>query len=331
MEVLNVLECIFNGIFPIYVIILTIVSGKNLFSNNSVSDRNSGIVENTHNEYKWKEKAEAIIKLVAAIVAVVIIIWIAVKMKNWYWIIIVLVIPKCLEGVVATYQSIGIIGGVVKSKDKGKLSSKELTSIIVVSYVIYFLKLQNVFARLIEKIELHMENYLSDILIIIFYFLAFSIYIFLICSFVAEMTITIVGMLKKICERRPWKNKVKKVENYCISKIGKTASVKSFLIFQWEYIGEWNGYVKWIRYLVLPFAFVIDIILLIIRVLIYTVIWYSIGYVCVLVRMLKKTLDKLANWVLELSDKRIVAISFRIALIMALVCIVVMNRYQPIF
>lgn len=111
----------------------------------------------------------------------------------------------------------------------------------------------------------------------------------------------------------------------------QVTTIGIFLIFQWEHIGRWNGYVKWIRYLLLPFAFVIDIIFLIIRVLIYTVIWYSIGYICILIRLIKKTLDKLSNWISDLSDKRIVAISFRIALIMALVCIVVMNRYQPIF
>lgn len=331
MEVLNILECIFNSIFSIYVIISFIISGKNLFLNTSESDRNNTVAENTYNELKWKEKVETIIKLVTAIVAVVIIIWIVVKMKNWYWMIIIIGIPKYLEGVVAAYQSIEIISGVVKSKDKGKLSSNELASITVVSSVIYFFKIQNIFAKIIEKVELYTETYRSDILIILLYFFAFSIYIFLICSLTSEMTITIIGVIKKICERWPWTNEIKKVEDSCISKIGKTVSVKSFLIFQWEHIGRWNGYVKWIRYLLLPFAFVIDIIFLIIRVLIYTVIWYSIGYICILIRLIKKTLDKLSNWILDLSDKRIVAISFRIALIMALVCIVVMNRYQPIF
>lgn len=47
--------------------------------------------------------------------------------------------------------------------------------------------------------------------------------------------------------------------------------------------------------------------------------------------MIKKTLNSFSNWLSELSDKRIVAISFRIALILALICIVVLNRYQPIF
>lgn len=47
--------------------------------------------------------------------------------------------------------------------------------------------------------------------------------------------------------------------------------------------------------------------------------------------MVKKTVNRISNWILGLSDKRVVVISFRIALIMALICIVILNRYQSIF
>ena len=57
----------------------------------------------------------------------------------------------------------------------------------------------------------------------------------------------------------------------------------------------------------------------------------SIGCVCLLFRMINKSLNKLINWLLDLSDKKVISISFRISLIMALVCTVVFNRYQPIF
>lgn len=47
--------------------------------------------------------------------------------------------------------------------------------------------------------------------------------------------------------------------------------------------------------------------------------------------MIKKTLNRISNWILGLSDKRIVAISFRIGIILALVLVVILNRYEPIF
>jgi fructose-specific phosphotransferase system IIC component len=57
----------------------------------------------------------------------------------------------------------------------------------------------------------------------------------------------------------------------------------------------------------------------------------SVGYIFILARMVKKTLNRIANWLLGLSDKRIVVISFRIGIIMALVLVVILNRYQSIF
>lgn len=57
----------------------------------------------------------------------------------------------------------------------------------------------------------------------------------------------------------------------------------------------------------------------------------SVGYIFVLARMIKKTLNRISNWILGLSDKRIVAISFRIGIILALVLVVILNRYEPIF
>ena len=85
---------------------------------------------------------------------------------------------------------------------------------------------------------------------------------------------------------------------------------------------------KFLIQVILIFCF--PIIIMFISILI-SLISYSVGYICVLTKMIKKTLNSLSNWLSELSDKRIVAISFRIALILALICIVVLNRYQPIF
>lgn len=102
------------------------------------------------------------------------------------------------------------------------------------------------------------------------------------------------------------------------------------LIAAWEIISKWDQSINWIRYLLLPILFVMDIIIMFIVVLV-SMINSSIGYIWILVRMVKKTISKLVRWLLNLSDKRIVAISFRIAFIMALICIVILNRYQPIF
>ena len=82
--------------------------------------------------------------------------------------------------------------------------------------------------------------------------------------------------------------------------------------------------------MLLPITFVLDTIIMFVNAMI-SYISSSIGYIFVLARMVKKTLNRISNGILGLSDKRVVVVSFRIALIMALLCIVILNRYQPIF
>ena len=57
----------------------------------------------------------------------------------------------------------------------------------------------------------------------------------------------------------------------------------------------------------------------------------AIGYIVTFFRAVKRAIVALVSWELKLSDKHIVAVSFRLALIFALVSIVVLNRYQPVF
>ena len=47
--------------------------------------------------------------------------------------------------------------------------------------------------------------------------------------------------------------------------------------------------------------------------------------------MVKQTIGRVVTWINNLSDRRLVAVSFRVALIVTLVATVIINRYTPIF
>ena len=83
-------------------------------------------------------------------------------------------------------------------------------------------------------------------------------------------------------------------------------------------------------YILLPASFVADVIIMLIKVFI-SMIESAVGYTYVLGRMIKITMGRLADRFVELTNKRMIAICFRIAIILALVCTGVINRYQPIF
>lgn len=330
MIVLNVLKCIFNILFIISIIISAIVGAKKVFANSSQEGTKSNVSDNGNNKSNWKDNVKLLIKLSTMVVFIVGLVFIVINMKKLFWLIIFIGVPTYLEQITGIYQSFGIVEKVVKSSDNGKLSFREQAAIKILAYALWFLGIYKIFEKIIENVITYTNTYLSDVLVVLIYAMAFYLYIFFICSLSSELTFFIIKLLKKIYDLLPWKSKIKSFGDFWVNRIEKPIAFKSTLILQWEAIEKWKLSVHWIRYLLLPITFVLDTIIMFVNVMI-SYISSSIGYTFVLARMVKKTLNRISNWILGLSDKRVVAISFRIALIMALICIVVLNRYQPIF
>ena len=87
---------------------------------------------------------------------------------------------------------------------------------------------------------------------------------------------------------------------------------------------------KYLLAVLIPIAYLLDLIKLLVIALFYE-LRSAIGYIVTFFRAVKRAIVALVSWGLKLSDKHIVAVSFRLALIFALVSIVVLNRYQPVF
>lgn len=330
MIILNFLENIFRFLLPVALIISAIDDGKRIFSSSSENDTEREGEENKNNTSDWEKKVKYAIVISAITLFVVGIVFIIFNMKKLYWLILLLGLPTYLEQITSAYLSFGIVEKVVKSGDTGMLSFKERTAINTLAYVLWFLGLYQIFEKAIEKIASCSNAYLSDVIIVLIYVVAFYFYIFFICSLLPGIIFSAIKLLKKIYEVLPWKTKIKSWGDLWIDKIDKPIGWKSALIWQWKTIGGWKFIVRWVRYLLLPITFILDIILLCVNALV-SFMGSAVGYIFVLARIIKKTLNRISNWILGLSDKRIVAISFRIGIILALSFVVILNRYQPIF
>lgn len=331
MLILNVLDRIYFFIFIISIITTFIIQiTENLFmpseNNTKINDSN-----NSNKKSTWKSYIQAAIYISATIIIATLFLLICIKkIQKLYWLIAIISISICIKGVVAFFHAIEIIKKVVISNDIGKLSPVEWAAINILAYAIWLLKIQNIFKILLKKLYKISNVYMSDLLIALSYIILFSLYIFTICALVSELLINIIGVLKKIYTKLLLNDKITTFEQYWINKIEKTPELKSTLIFQWELIGRQPRSIHWIRYILLPITFLLDIILAFISISL-SLLSSSIGFLSLLIRMLRKALNKILNWLLNLSDKKVIAISFRISLIMALVFTVVFNRYQPIF
>lgn len=330
MIILNFLENIFRFLLPIALIISTIDDGKRIFSSSLENGTEREGAENKNNTSGWEKKVKYAIVISAIALFIVGIVFIIFNIKKLYWLILFLGLPTYLERITSAYQSFGIVEKVVKSGDTGMLSFKERTAINTLAYVLWFLGLCQIFEKAIEKIASCSNAYLSDVIIVLIYVVAFYFYIFFICSLLPGIIFSAIKFLKKIYEVLPCKTKIKSWGDLWIDKIDKPIGWKSVLIWQWKTIGEWKFIVRWVRYLLLPITFILDIILLCVNALV-SFMDSAVGYIFVLARMIKKTLNRISNWILGLSDKRIVAVSFRIGIILALSFVVILNRYQPIF
>ena len=97
-----------------------------------------------------------------------------------------------------------------------------------------------------------------------------------------------------------------------------------------ESMGKHNKFLKWIRIELFPITFVLDMVINFVNILV-SLANSSVGYICIICVLIYGEIKKIANKILTLSDRKIVAISFRFALIMALIVIVALNYYSTIF
>ena len=88
-----------------------------------------------------------------------------------------------------------------------------------------------------------------------------------------------------------------------------------------------NVFVKILCMPIIIVAIIMDIVIFLFNVVCSFVI-SSIGYIIIICRILKRACKKVINAIFKLSDKKIVAVSFRIAIIAALVITVIINRYD---
>lgn len=323
MILINALKKIFEILF-IFSLIISIFVG---LREKTPQDREKTGEKTKVEEIVWHRRVKILISISVIFVLLIGFIFIWTKYKELSWLFFVFGMPAYLEHVLGTYISLGILGNVINSKDSGKMSARELAAIETLAYAIWFLGIYNFGSKLSELAIGYPDDIISDIMIVVLYVSLLFIYTFFICALIPTPLFYSIMLLIRINEYLPGKKKVKLFGDFLVERIDKPIKRKSVLIWEFEYIREKSIYIRWIRYLLIPFAFLADIIVMFVLIVISMII-SSLGYIVSLIRLFKKTVKRLIQWILTLSDKRIVAVSFRIALISAFACTVILNRYQ---
>jgi hypothetical protein len=122
---------------------------------------------------------------------------------------------------------------------------------------------------------------------------------------------------------------VHRVFNYFIDRIEKPISAQPLLIKVIRVFNKRHILLRIVVWFVSPLLFAFDILMIACRMML-SFARTSVGYIFLLLRMLKRTCGKIVVWVGQVSDHRVVTLSFRLGLIAALVITVITNRYAPL-
>ena len=175
-----------------------------------------------------------------------------------------------------------------------------------------------------------LENIIiSDMLYILSYVMLLFLYSFLVCAllpvplvFLSKIMITLNAVIRD-------KTRLFKVGNFFIKQIDRN-NLKDLLTLKIiESSKRRYGLLYIITLIFIPILIGIDVSLIVLRVL-YSFLLEAIGYVFLFLKVIKKAVGKTVIWINNLSDRRLVATSFRVALIMTLALTVSINRYTPL-
>lgn len=324
MIVVDTLKRIFNLVLPIASLIMVFME----IPWGSITD-NAG-VEIDDNKKPKKPKREIAINTIMLLfvggIFIGLTVLIVTKYRTLFWIITLFAIPGYLQNFTDAYISVGIIRTIVNTNNCEKLSQKEQAAIISFSYIIWFWGSLKFYDLIFEKINNCPNDIIADFLLLIVCVALSFIYIFLACALSIIVFIACIKIVKKFCSLIPKKEKIKKVVGYFINKRGMHINHKLIVLKNIDFIMKHKMIYRIFGIIIFPLVFALDVLLFLIKMLI-AIILSCIGEGCNLLRLIKNSAIILQNKLLIIPDKQMVAIAFRIAMIVSLTSIVTENRF----
>ena len=251
------------------------------------------------------------------------------KYVSLAWVCLIVSFPLLMSHVTDSYLSVGIIKNIVQSEKKDKLSTRERLAVQAISYALYYLEVLNLPNKLLSFFRVLDNTILSDLAYITFYMLLLFLYTFLTC---ALLSLPLITLSKFALISNAWfkeKTKLFKIGDFFVKSIDKNNLDTPLLIKTIEKTRPRSLLLTIIVWGLTPIFIFIDVFLNVLKIL-TSFLLECIGYIFLLFRLVKQSLGKIAIWINNLSDRRMVATSFRLALITTLALTVAVNRYTPL-
>lgn len=327
MSLINTLNKIL-GVIALINLGLTVVMSKR--NHRSLSVNRLPNIDDQHcTLYTWKNKLQLCVIVIAMVLFLTLIIRVLLNYSNGFnWLIFFIIVPIVTRYIYNLSLSAKTVESNVKGRYKG-FSMRDYYAFQALGWSIIGLYKNGLLKNIYLIISMYDNKISSGWLAILFYILSISILIFFICALaVTPLKILVQGGIRIL-------------EHISLAKIERCiASMDIFL----NIVPKIDPYAatiierskkthNWGRVLLCSLSipmFFIDIaremLLLFVGVLIYTAF-----YLILITGLLVEFFKKVGSWLISLLDSDIIALSFRVAIILGLGCTVIINRYEPIF
>ena len=284
---------------------------------------------------KEKEnKQGCLVELIVMIVAIVVIVILAyglyqfVPIKKIMWILIPLVVILYSRKSYFFMSSAENFRKIMSNKSEEKLSIFEQFTVFTIGMFVSFIFLYDLLFHIKDKafrvIVSNVEGNLGEILYITLYCVLIYILFFFICIIASSLSLSVYKGLMSI-KRVMEKNNIAKKTVIFAKKIAKRDEIiQCTLVNKISYLKK--GIIKTI---IIPFSIIIDGILEAFYIL-FSILEDGVAYLILSLMFIFNVITHFFRYVSKLSQRRIIRLSCRFSLIIAVALTVIMNRLMPI-
>lgn len=234
-----------------------------------------------------------------------------------------------LELLGASLLSVGTVSELVRSDNKGIITEKDRSAIDAISYVVFYLAIFHFGDKLIELTEGIENDLLADLGRVLLYAALVFFYLFLSSIHLLIPLREGAHLLQKLNHFFQTKTRVYQIGNMCIGFLTKRHYCEPLLRKYYSLCKSKRLMCKVLLAVPIPMIFLADVIWLLIRTF-YKILLNIVGFTALILSRFKKAIGKIVIRSWKLSERRMVAILFRVSLLATIVIVVFWNRYYPL-
>lgn len=312
----------FNVIISINALFFTFILAKN-----KSTDSDNEVLDNHHEDNrKWKKRIRLgldILPLALAAIFFIVILYTNQAKRIW-WMIIPITILCVLGRTNDMFNSFLIAKRSIEITSNVSFTMKEKTSFFVIGTFFCIINTYGFTETVLHAINSIRNDIVVDALMAMMLLLLITIYYFLIIAIVMQPFRLIIelllkrnnglckGIIKRFEKIENRYSEIIKREHATIGVIEKIVNKKKSKCFL----------------LVIPITVVYDVIRSLM--MLFIGIYIAIFRECLItLRNMKHSLSYFLKWFVSISDRRMTGFAFRIALIISIMSIVLINRYEP--